>query len=135
MLLLTLAGALLSFYIYYTDVFKIATICPTGGCAKVASSEYSKLLGIPVSMWGMIYYLGFGVLIMFKEKFSNFYKYLLSFFVFAGIVFTIYLRFVELFYIKAICIWCWGSVVIVVLLTILYFLSMRVDNEENPETN
>lgn len=134
-LLLTLAGVILSFYLYYTDVLNISTICPTDGCAKVANSEYSRFLGVHVSLWGIAYYLFFACLVLFKDALDiikKYYKLLLGLTVFAGVAFTVYLRIVEFVVIKAICVWCWGSVVIVVLLTILYFLNLK-SNGEKPE--
>lgn len=137
MLLLTLAGALLSFYLYYTDVVNIPAICPNDGCAKVASSEYSRFLGVHVSLWGLLYYIGFSLIFFFKDSIElvkkNF-KLLNTLALVVGLGFTIYLRIVEFVFIKAICIWCWGSVVIVVLLTILYFLNFR-SNVKEQETN
>ena len=137
MLLLTIAGALLSFYLYYTDVIKVPAICPTDGCAKVAASEYSRFLGIHVSLWGLLYYLGFSCLFFFKDSLEVVKKYfslLLTLAMMVGIGFTLYLRFVELVFIKAICVWCWGSVLIMVLLTILYFLN-RKTNVDQKESN
>lgn len=137
MLLLTLAGALLSFYLYYTDVVNIPAICPNDGCAKVASSEYSRFFGIHVSLWGLLYYVGFALIFFLKdsvELVQKHFKLLVTLALTVGIAFTVYLRVVEFVFIKAICVWCWGSVLIVVLLTILYFLNFRVNGKEQ-ETN
>lgn len=137
MLLLTLVGALLSFYLFYTDVFNVPTICPNEGCAVVAASEYSRFIGVHVSLWGLLYYMVLALLFIFKDNFEllarNFNK-VVGLFLGVGILFTLYLRLVEFFIIKAICIWCWGSVVIVILLTVLYFLYIR-PNEQAPAAN
>ncbi len=137
MLLLTIAGALLSFYLYYTDVINVPAICPNDGCAKVAASEFSRFFGIHVSLWGLLYYLGFSLIFLVKDSIAivqKYFKPLVALALIVGIGFTIYLRVVEFVFIKAICIWCWGSVVIVVLLTILYFLNFRL-NAQDQETN
>lgn len=125
MLLLLLAGAVLSFYLFYSDVINVPAICPTNGCATVASSKYSRFLGIPVSLWGLIYYSAFSVIFFIKDKLKDRFDLFFKFFLLAGIGFTVYLRYLEFFVIKAVCIWCWGSVLIVILLLILYLLSIR----------
>jgi uncharacterized membrane protein len=90
------------------------------------------------SLWGLLYYLGFLIDIFGKRiqllLFKSIFKPLVALALIVGIGFTIYLRVVEFVFIKAICIWCWGSVVIVVLLTILYFLNFRL-NAQDQETN
>lgn len=134
MLLLTIAGAFLSFYLYYTDVINAPVLCPNGGCAKVASSEYSRFLGIPVSLWGLSYYLCFSLLLILREKgfIFKYFNHILTAFVLAGITFTIYLRVIEFVVIKALCVWCWGSVLIIGGIFILYLLLLKnqkgVDN-------
>lgn len=122
MLLLSLVGALLSLYIYYADTYSTGVICPNNGCAIVANSEYSRIFGIPVSILGFLYYVGLVLLIVLKDIFKKYLNILLGLGIGWGVLFTIYLRFLEFFYIKAICIWCWGSVIIVALLTVTYFL-------------
>lgn len=119
-----MAGAILSFYLFYSDVINVPAICPNDGCATVASSRYSRFIGIPVSLWGLIYYSAFSIIFFIKDKLKENFGLLFKFFLLAGIGFTVYLRYLEFFVIKAVCIWCWGSVVIVVLLLILYLLSI-----------
>lgn len=124
-LLLSIVGVLLCVYIYYADTYSSGVVCPNNGCAVVAESEYSKIFGIPVSILGFLYYVGMSAIVVFADKFGKYFNKLLGLGVAAGIIFTIYLRFVELFYVKAICIWCWGSVIIVALITVAYILYLK----------
>ena len=128
MLLLCVAGAMLSFYLYYSEIINVPVICPNDGCAKVAQSQYSFLLGVPISLWGFAYYIGFASLFILRDFISivkNNLKLLSGLYLGAGVAFTIYLRYVEFAYIHAICVWCWGSVLIMLLLVIFYFVSIN----------
>lgn len=131
MFALALAGALLSFTIYIFDNFNVSGICPTSGCAKVASSEYSYFLFIPVSLWGLIYYLSLGVVIILRIKgvLTKYVLMLLPALLGLGLIFTLYLRYLEIFKIGAICFWCWISVIIVLLLIILYIFYAKRERE------
>ncbi len=121
MLMLSVMGALLSLYLVYTTVTKNYAICPNNGCEVVGSSKYSYFLGLPVAMWGLGYYLALFLLILKSHEnkvFMEYFKYLLI----IGIIFTLYLRYLEFFVIGAICIWCWISVVVIALMTVAYLM-------------
>lgn len=124
MLLLTIAGAMLSFYLYYSEIFNAPIVCPNNGCAVVAESQFSRFLGVHVSLWGLLYYAFFTSILIFKNLkiIQTYFKYLLPIFVISGLAFTVYLRIVELFFIKAICIWCWGSVIIILAIFVLFMI-------------
>lgn len=116
MLLLTV-GALLSSYLYISKVLDTNVVCPTNGCEIVDDSPYSMLLGVPISLWGLLYYLGmFVVTLLLFKNWSKFLSNLFYTGVAWGVIYTIYLRYVEIFKIGAFCVWCWGSVIVIVAL-------------------
>lgn len=129
-ILLLNAGVLLSTYLYISKVLNTSVICPTNGCEIVDSSPYSYLLGLPVSLWGLVYYLGmFTLAIIWFKKESDIVKKLFFLGTVWGVLFTIYLRFVEIFKIGAFCVWCWGSVVIIVALAYYSWRLYKADSQ------
>ncbi len=53
-----LLGFVASAYLSLTIVLGVAPVCgPLGGCAEVLSSEWSKMLGIPLAYIGVAFYL------------------------------------------------------------------------------
>lgn len=117
-MLLLSAGVLLSAYLYLSKILNTSVICPTNGCEVVDSSPYSYLFGVPISLWGIVYYLGMFVitLLVFKNN-GALYKKLLYLGTAWGVIYTLYLRYVEITKIGAFCPWCWGSVLVIIGLT------------------
>ena len=61
--LLALGGVFLSTYLalyHYGYIGSLA--CGTGGCEKVQGSNWAKFLGVPVAVWGVLFYGGVFVL-------------------------------------------------------------------------
>ena len=119
--LLSLAGLFVSLYLYLYKLGYIGTLaCGTGGCEKVQFSSYSRFLGIEVPLLGLVGYaalLGLCILAL-QQPGSARWPGLLRLLTGGGLAFTIYLTYLELFVIHAICRWCVGSAVIILLLFI-----------------
>ncbi len=119
--LLSLAGLFVSLYLYLYKLGYIGTLaCGTGGCDKVQFSSYSKFLGIEVPLLGLVGYaalLGLSILAL-QQPGSARWPVLLRLLTGGGVAFSVYLTYVELFVIHAICRWCVGSAVIILLLFI-----------------
>jgi uncharacterized membrane protein len=94
------------------------TICPLhGGCETVQHSIYSKLVGVPVALIGLVgYVLILGSLLIPQNETTRLTTAVLAF---GGFAFSAYLTFRELFSIHAICPWCVSSAVILTLLACL----------------
>lgn len=113
-------GLVLAIYLTYLDYSGAeVTFCSEGsGCNEVRNSEYVNLLGVPVALWGVIGYLAIigAALAPLTERTKN-----LSLFVLAivGFTFSVYLTYLELFVIHAICPYCIGSAVVIALILIL----------------
>lgn len=103
---LALAGIFVSLYLTYTKFSNTKVICSFGNCNVVQNSEYSTLLGIPVALLGVIYYFLIFSLIFYKKS-----KFLFVVTLF-GFLYSMYLTYLEIFVIKAICQWCVVSAVI-----------------------
>jgi uncharacterized membrane protein len=88
-----------------------------GGCETVQHSAYSKLLGVPVALIGLLGYIG--ILASLLAPVNETTRLATVSFVVVGFGFSLYLTGRELFSIHAICPWCVSSAVIMTLLTIL----------------
>ncbi|MEO8636514.1 MAG: vitamin K epoxide reductase family protein [Gemmatimonadales bacterium] len=132
--LLSLAGLFVSLYLYLYKLGYIGTLaCGTGGCETVQFSTYSRFLGIDVPLLGLIGYtilLGLSVLAL-QQPGRVRWPGLLRLLAGGAAAFSIYLTYLELFVIHAICRWCVGSAVIALLLFIAT-LFMRVEAAPPP---
>lgn len=115
---LALAGVMLSAYLVLQRMGLLgALVCGTGGCETVQASRWSAFLGIPVAAWGLAGYLGMFVVALagvqgrWAEQAGP--TKLLALLSGVGVAFTLYLTYLELFVIHAVCRWCVGSAVII----------------------
>ncbi len=113
---LSVAGILVSAYLTYAKLTSSSLICLDTGCDQVQNSEYSEIMGIPVAVLGAGFYF-----LMFIFVYKDLHKFAKIWAVF-GLLFSVYLTYLELFVIYAICTWCVISLVLVILLTILAFI-------------
>lgn len=131
--LLSLIGIFVAAYLYLYKIGKIGTIvCGTGGCETVQLSEWSRFMGIDVALIGVAGYVMMLAVALIGLQPANAERrwpadalLLLSG---GALLFTAYLTYLELFVIHAICRWCVGSAVIVVLIfavAVLERLRMR----------
>ncbi|MCK9368658.1 hypothetical protein M0R04_01640 [Candidatus Dojkabacteria bacterium] len=126
LIILSFLGAALAFFIYITDRYNVTSFCPTDGCSIVAQSQYSQFFGIPVSIWGVLYFEGLSFLLLFNFKRPlKYFSYMLGTVITFGVIFTIYLRYLEFFKIGAVCPWCWGSVFIIIGIVSMFILRIR----------
>ncbi len=77
------------------------------GCEQVALSEYSRIGGIPVAVFGVILSLLLLTLALVWRR-TNFYGLLLAHYglSLAGVIFEAYFLYTQVVVIKAVCIWC-----------------------------
>jgi uncharacterized membrane protein len=133
-LVLILAGIILSVYLWWYQVYGGEyAACTISGCSDVLKSEYGKMLGIPIAVYGAFYYVITGIFVF--QKFFIQHKvvdYLLYASIIWGFIYSVYLRYLEFFKIGEICSWCWLSVLFILLLGIVYgydyFINYRKKN-------
>jgi uncharacterized membrane protein len=102
-------------YVTIADSGGGSPVCLAGGhgCATVAHSSYSHLLGISVAALGIVGYvllLGCALLRGDGPRMAGFLIALL------GFGYSLYLTYLELFRIDAVCQWCVASAVLMTLL-------------------
>lgn len=121
MQLLSLAGIGVSGYLYMA---KLASqfFCPVGDCQTVNESIYAQIGPIPVSLAGVLYYIALILLLQgVQGKEKTLIQYILHGAMIIGFLFSLYLTAIEIWVIRAICIWCVVSFVLVILLNVLYW--------------
>lgn len=107
------------------------------GCEQVTTSQYSLIYGIPVAILGSIFYLTILILSVIyldskKIKFLTFITKITPF----GLLASLYFVYLQIFVIKAICLWCMGSAITSTLLFIfsLVFLRRQRDADQDHDS-
>lgn len=119
--------------VYLTTKYYIGTInCSVfSGCQEVLSSSYSDIFGIPTALLGAFFYLfiliNILVYIQYKNKIAT---NVLAFIPTLGLLFSIWLVYLQLVVINAICIYCMGSALTSTLLFILSIFVLKTKNNK-----
>ncbi len=129
--LLALVGFFVALYLWlhalgYGGAIKCGA---SGGCEVVQTSQWAVFLGLPVAFYGVVGYVAvFGVALAALKPAAlaeRHWNVLLAGLTSVGFLFTVYLTYLELFVIHAICRWCVGSAVIITLIWIVSLLSLK----------
>lgn len=96
-----------------------APTCLAGssGCATVAKSSYSHVAGVNIAVFGIFGYLALLASAFFANDLARFGGFVVAL---GGFGYSVFLTYVEIFKIEAICQWCVASAI---LMTILFFLN------------
>jgi uncharacterized membrane protein len=124
--LVALAGLFVALYLTLYKLGYIGTlVCAVGSCETVQTSKWATLLGQPVGAWGVAYYIavfvisivGLSAALAESRGLSLVLVGMTGF----GVLFSLWLTYLELFVIHAICQWC---VISAVLATALFVISV-----------
>jgi len=107
----------------------------TGGCEIVLTSRYATVLGIPTALYGAVYYL----LLLFLAfisvtRNSESYIRIASYITVPGLIVSTTLLFLQLFVIKAICIYCILSAIVSYALFILGITIVKNPTQQRKNT-
>lgn len=120
---LAAAGAAIASYMAFVEVSGVEAVCgPVGDCNRVQLSPYAAIAGLPVGVLGAAGYLllgGLAVAGRARRGESRKLAMLTWGGAVAGVVFSIYLTFLEPFVIGATCMWCINSAVIMTLILVV----------------
>lgn len=113
-LLLSLWGVFLCIKIYKEKHKKKPLVCPLGAdCETVVKSEFSSFFGIGLEVFGILYYLFIGLGYLAVFLYEPFYNIPVLFILYGAsavaFIFSLYLTFVQAFYLKSWCTWCLTS--------------------------
>ena len=128
--LVALVGLFVAMYLALYKAGAIGSLaCGTGGCETVQLSHWSVFLGLPVATWGAgFYFLVFALAFAgTTERYAASNRLGLAMLLLTGwgVLFALWLTYLELFVIHAICRWCVVSAVIAVTLFVLTVLDRR----------
>jgi uncharacterized membrane protein len=114
-----LVGLGVSAYLTYVHYAGVAPICEIAhGCEQVQTSQWSKLAGVPVALLGLLGYAGILASLFVPGEAGLLAGAGMAL---VGWGFSAYLTYREIFTIKAICIWC---VISALLLTALVAITV-----------
>ncbi|MGB2580737.1 MAG: vitamin K epoxide reductase family protein [Minisyncoccia bacterium] len=89
----------------------------TSGCDTVSKSPYSVLFGIPLSAWGVLFYLGIGFLaLLYIDTKNLIVAKLIPLATTLGFLSSLYFVYAQKFLIGAFCIYCILSAIVSTLL-------------------
>lgn len=121
-----LFGFSLAFYLYSKKKTKKKLICPMrSNCDTVIHSDYSKIMGIPVEVLGMLYYAIIGssyTIIFILGIWSDQFAIVLLGISMCAALFSIYLVSIQAFVVKHWCAWCLCSALTSLLIALLSYL-------------
>jgi uncharacterized membrane protein len=122
---LALIGLIVAAYLAYVETQAVTAVCgPIGDCNAVQTSDYAYLLGVPIGVWGVLGYLAIlAAWAWGKWRSDSRAAIALLAMTAFGVLFSIYLTYLEPFVIQAVCAWCLTSAVV---MTLLLLISVEV---------
>lgn len=121
--LLSVAGLGVALYLTYVETQNVAAVCgPVGDCNAVQSSPFAKLFGVlPVGLLGALGYVAIlaAWAVRHRDPFARLAPLAIFGMALFGVLFSAYLTYLELYIIRAVCIWCLTSAIIMALLLVL----------------
>jgi len=127
---LALGGLFVSLYLWLHKLGVIGTLqCGTGGCEQVQTSPYASVLGVPVAAYGVAGYSALLVvaLISIQPALAARRAPAMALTALAGLgfLFTLYLKYVEFFVMRAVCRWCVASALLITSIFVVSLLGLR----------
>ena len=131
--LLALLGLGVAAYLAYVEGAQVRAVCgPVGDCNAVQQSSYARLFGVlPVGVLGMAGYLVIGsswlVALRARPAVGRAAARVLWAGALLGVLFSLYLTFLEPFVIGATCAWCLSSAVLITLILVAATARLAAD--------
>ena len=125
-----LAGMFVALYLTLYKLGYIGTlVCAVGSCETVQTSKWATFLGFPVGAWGVGYYIavfvisiaGLSAALSESRVVSQVLVGMTGF----GVLFSLWLTYLELFVIHAVCQWCVISAMLAMALFVISVLDLR----------
>jgi len=121
------------FVALYLTLYKVGVIgelvCSIGSCEAVQTSRWSTFLGLPVAAWGLAFYAAVLAIALagLTERYEDSRPLALGMLAMTGwgALFSLWLTYLELFVIRAICQWCVISAILAVGLMVVSYLDWR----------
>ncbi len=106
-----ICGFFLASYVYTKKQKQENLVCPmNGSCDEVVNSRYSKFLGIPVEVFGMIYYafivIAYSYISLNNDSVGDIFKFFMTGITVGAFFFSVYLVVIQAFILRKWCTWC-----------------------------
>ena len=126
---LAVLGILVSIYMTIYKLTSNNAMClGSGDCSTVNASKYSSIYGIPVAFVGVLGYCAILSILLMQDRAGEFFKnngiLVLFGLVITGFLFTLYLIYLEIFVIKALCPFCITSQTTMTILFIITIIRL-----------
>jgi uncharacterized membrane protein len=115
---LALIGIAIAGYLTWVHYADLEPVCVGGGggCERVQASRWAELAGVPVALLGLLGYLAILATLALPEELGAMAAAFLSL---VGFGFSVWLTYVEIVKIDAICQWCVASAVVMTALALV----------------
>ena len=122
-------GLLDAIYLTWIKLSGAEAMCAgVGDCSAVNASRYSEIAGIPIAVFGGGAYLAMLLILIYKDRVDFLREngaMLLVGISLAGVLYSAYLTYIELYVIHAICPYCVLSAIVLTLMLIISILYFR----------
>ena len=127
-IIFSVVGLLVSIYMSIYKFSNNNAMClGSGDCATVNASRFSEIYGIPVAFFGVFGFVAI-ILVHFLEKRIKLFEQQGTLMIFGmglfGFIFVLYLTYVELYVIHAICPFCVATAIAMVLVFIIAIIRL-----------
>jgi uncharacterized membrane protein len=130
-----MAGLGVAAYLTYSHYANQPIACAgLSGCQAVENSEYSKLVGIPVAVLGMLFCAGLLALVVARlarlpltEEWAPVAAFSMTL---TGVAFAAYLTYIELFVVEDVCIWCASFATIITVAWLITIVDVLAPTKE-----
>lgn len=121
---LAVIGLGIAGYLAFVEATQTELVCgPVGDCNSVQNSRYARLFGIPLGYVGLAgYAVILGAWVWTRQRrwtWAGQMPLVVFCAALFSVLFSLYLTYLEIFVIRAVCIWCLTSAVIVTLILLL----------------
>ena len=123
---ISLLGLVVTTYLTILSIGQIEASCSIQGCNEVLNSKWAKLLGIPLSFGGMLVYGTIMILSLSHTSSINILtRKIILLSIFIGMSVSVYLTYIEIFVIKALCQYCITSAILLLINSIIIIIIFK----------
>ncbi|MCJ7569738.1 MAG: vitamin K epoxide reductase family protein [Anaerolineales bacterium] len=126
---LVLTGAVDSAYLAFLKFTGTLAACSDlGDCEAVNNSKYAEIGGVPLALLGLLGYLTILIFLVLEKRFPSWKEGLhlgVFGFTLAGTIYSVYLTYIEIAVLHAICPFCVVSAVVMLLLFVISIIRLR----------
>lgn len=127
---IALVGLFVAMYLWLYKLGVLGQLsCGIGGCETVNTSKWATLMGQPVALWGVCFYVAMftAAVLGTLERFEDDRRIAVALAVMSGggVLFSGWLTYLELAVIHAICQWCVVSAILVLVMFALSLADLR----------